>query len=445
MPRRNLQILVITSVLCLLCAYHSSRYSRVFSYALEQIQVRALEPKTPKDLTEAALRAMTAILDPYSAYISEADMPRFAEELDRQFGGVGIEIYLEPTNRRLCVASPLPNTPAQRAGIKPGDIILAIDGQPTEGLSLEQATRRMRGQPGTEVTLTVQTPGEEKTRDLKLKREVIHAETVLGDSRNPDGTWNFVLEDHPEIGYIRLPTFAEDADKRLRQVIEDLQKKNIRGLVLDLRNDPGGRLEVAVAVCELFLNSGEIVTTRYRNGQLKARYTAGGKPVCPELPLAVLINRFSASASEIVAACLQDHKRAIVVGERSFGKGTVQELLPLEPGMGILKLTTAAYWRPSGKNIHRMAGDDESAEWGVKPDPGYEVPLGPQEFEQLLLYRALRDIYLPPGSPRPEGFEKVPDNFRDRQLEKAVEALLERAKAGEGPSPRPQVESSRVG
>lgn len=426
MPRRNLQILLIASIFCLLCAFRSSRYTRVLSYALEQIQLKALEPKPPKELAEAALRGMTAVLDPYSAYISDSDLPRFAEELDRQFGGVGVEVYIEPKTRKLCVASPLPNTPAQKAGIKPGDVIVAIDGQPTEGMTLEQAAKRMRGEPGTTVTLSIQAPGEEKPRDIKLKREVIKAETVLGDSRNPDGTWNFVLSDHPDIGYIRLPTFAEDADKRLRHILEDLRKKGVRGLILDLRDDPGGRLEVAVAVCDLFIKSGVIVTTRYRDGQIKSRYTASGRPVCPDLPLVVLINRFSASASEIVAACLQDHKRAIVVGERSFGKGTVQELINLEPGMGLLKLTTAAYWRPSGKNIHRMAGANESQEWGVRPDPGYEVPLDKEELEMLLRYRALRDIYLPPGSPKPEGFEKVPDNFRDRQLDRAVEALREK-------------------
>lgn len=435
MPRKNVQILVIACVVCLLCAYRSSRYARVVTYALEQIEFKALEPKPARKLAEAAIRGMTEVLDPYSSYISEQDLPRFAEELDRQFGGVGIEIFVEPKTRKICVASPLPNTPAQRAGIRPGDIIIAINGESTEGLSLDQAAKKMRGEAGTEVTLTIQTPGEEKPRDVKLKREVIKAETVLGDSRNPDGSWNFVLEEHPDIGYVRLPTFAEDSDKRLREILEQLRKKNIRGLILDLRDDPGGRLEVAVAICDMFIKSGVIVTTRYRDGRIKARYTASGRPVCPDLPLVVLINRYSASASEIVAACLQDHQRAKVVGERSFGKGTVQELIQLEPGMGLLKLTTAAYWRPSGKNIHRMVGADESQEWGVKPDPGWEVPLEKEELETVLRYRALRDIYLPPGSPKPEGFDKIPENFRDRQLDRAVECLQQEIEAASRKEP----------
>ncbi len=424
MPRRNLQILVLAIIICLLCAYRSSRYTRVLTYALDQIQYKALEPRSPQQLTEGALRGMVGVLDPYSSYISEEDLPKFEEELDRQFAGVGVEIFLDPQTQRLCVASPLPNTPAQKAGIKPGDWIVAIDGQSTEGMTLEEAGKKMRGEPGTQVVLSVQTPGEEKPHELKLIREIIRAETILGDTRNPDGTWNYVLQSHPDIGYVRISTFGEDTSHQLKKIILDLNKKNIRGLVLDLRDNPGGRLEEAIAVCDLFIRSGVIVTTRYRNGQIKRQYTASGKPVCPDLPMAVLINHYSASASEIVAACLQDHRRATIVGERSFGKGTVQELIPLEAGLGMLKLTTAAYWRPSGKQIHRTVNAGEDEEWGVKPDPGKEVKLDRAEQDMLARHRALRDIYLPPGSPKPAGFDSVPADFRDRQLEVAVESIL---------------------
>jgi len=212
------------------------------------------------------------------------------------------------------VASPLPNTPAQKAGIKPGDWIVAIDGQSTEGMTLEEAGKKMRGEPGTQVVLSVQTPGEEKPHEVKLTREIIRAETILGDTRNPDGTWNYVLQSHPEIGYVRISTFGEETTAQLKKIILDLKKKNIRGLILDLRDNPGGRLEEAIAMCDLFIESGVIVTTRYRNGQIKRQYTASGKPVCPDLPMSVLINHYSASASEIVAACLQDHGRATIVG-----------------------------------------------------------------------------------------------------------------------------------
>ena len=424
MPRRNLQILVLAIIICLLCAYRSSRYTRVLTYALEQIQFKALEPRSPQQLTEGALRGMVGVLDPYSSYISEEDLPKFEEELDRQFAGIGVEIFLDPQSQRLCVASPLPNTPAQKAGIKPGDWIVAIDGQSTEGMTLEEAGKKMRGEPRTQVVLSVQTPGEEKPHEVKLTREIIRAETILGDTRNPDGTWNYVLQSHPEIGYVRISTFGEETTAQLKKIILDLKKKNIRGLILDLRDNPGGRLEEAIAMCDLFIESGVIVTTRYRNGQIKRQYTASGKPVCPDLPMSVLINHYSASASEIVAACLQDHGRATIVGERSFGKGTVQELIQLEAGLGMLKLTTAAYWRPSGKQIHRSANAGEDQEWGVRPDPGKEVKLDRAEQDMLARYRALRDIYLPPGSPKPAGFDSIPADFRDRQLEVAVESIL---------------------
>lgn len=424
MPRRNLQILVLAIIICLLCAYRSSRYTRVLTYALEQIQFKALEPRSPQQLTEGALRGMVGVLDPYSSYISEEDLPKFEEELDRQFAGIGVEIFLDPQSQRLCVASPLPNTPAQKAGIKPGDWIVAIDGQATEGMTLEEAGKKMRGEPGTQVVLSVQTPGEEKPHEVKLTREIIRAETILGDTRNPDGTWNYVLQSHPEIGYVRISTFGEETTAQLKKIILDLKKKNIRGLILDLRDNPGGRLEEAIAMCDLFIESGVIVTTRYRNGQIKRQYTASGKPVCPDLPMSVLINHYSASASEIVAACLQDHGRATIVGERSFGKGTVQELIQLEAGLGMLKLTTAAYWRPSGKQIHRTVNAGEDQEWGVRPDPGKEVKLDRAEQDMLARYRALRDIYLPPGSPKPAGFDSIPADFRDRQLEVAVESIL---------------------
>lgn len=424
MPRRNLQILVLAIIICLLCAYRSSRYTRVLTYALEQIQFKALEPRSPQQLTEGALRGMVGVLDPYSSYISEEDLPKFEEELDRQFAGIGVEIFLDPQSQRLCVASPLPNTPAQKAGIKPGDWIVAIDGQSTEGMTLEEAGKKMRGEPGTQVVLSVQTPGEEKPHEVKLTREIIRAETILGDTRNPDGTWNYVLQSHPEIGYVRISTFGEETTAQLKKIILDLKKKNIRGLILDLRDNPGGRLEEAIAMCDLFIESGVIVTTRYRNGQIKRQYTASGKPVCPDLPMSVLINHYSASASEIVAACLQDHGRATIVGERSFGKGTVQELIQLEAGLGMLKLTTAAYWRPSGKQIHRTVNAGEDQEWGVRPDPGKEVKLDRAEQDMLARYRALRDIYLPPGSPKPAGFDSIPADFRDRQLEVAVESIL---------------------
>ncbi|NMC19409.1 MAG: S41 family peptidase [Thermogutta sp.] len=421
MPRRNLQILLFTVVFSLLCAFRSSPYGRALMYALEQIHQKALEPRTQKELAEAALRGMANELDPYSAYISAEELAQFDEELDRQFGGVGIEIHVDPDTRGVIVTTALPGTPAQRGGIRPGDRLLAVDGQDVSSANLDEVSRLVRGLPGSQVVLTVQSRGETEPRRVTLTREIIQGETVLGDTRNADGTWNYTLRERPDIGFIRIDTFADETDDRLREVLRQLMEKGVRGIILDLRSDPGGRLDVAVEVCDAFLRSGVIVTTQTRTGVVKERFAASGKAVCPDTPLAVLINRYSASASEIVAACLQDHGRAVIVGERSFGKGTVQELLDMEPGLGRLKLTTASYRRPSGKNIHRSVRARPEDDWGVRPDPGYEVPLDEKEVELQILARALRGMYRTAESPKPVGFENVPDDFRDRHVEKALE------------------------
>jgi len=396
-------------------------------YALEQIHQKSLEPRSQKELAEAALRGMADALDPYSTYISDAELAQFDEELDRQFGGVGIEIHVDPETRGVIVTAALPGTPAQRAGIRPGDRLLEVDGRDVATANLEEVSRLVRGLPGSRVELTVQSRGEAEPRRVTLTREIIQGETVMGDTRNADGTWNYTLRERPDIGFIRIDTFADETDDRLREVLRELMAKKVRGIILDLRSDPGGRLDVAVEVCDAFVPSGVIVTTQTRTGVIKERFLASGKAVCPETPLAVLINRFSASASEIVAACLQDHGRAVIIGERSFGKGTVQELLDLEPGLGRLKLTTAAYRRPNGKNIHRALNAGPDDDWGVLPDPGYQVDLDEKEVEMQILARALRGMYRPEKDPNPVGFEKIPDDFQDRCIQKALE-YFDRAK-----------------
>lgn len=429
MPRRNTYILLLTILFSLLCAFRSSPYGRALMYALEQIHQKALEPRSQKELAEAALRGMADELDPYSAYISAEELAQFDEELDRQFGGVGIEIHVDPDTRGVIVTTALPGTPAQRGGIRPGDRLLAVDGQDVSSANLDEVSRLVRGLPGSQVVLTVQSRDEAEPRRVTLTREIIQGETVLGDTRNADGTWNYTLRERPDIGFIRIDTFADETDDRLREVLLQLAGKGVQGIILDLRSDPGGRLDVAVNVCDAFLRSGVIVTTQTRTGVIKERFAASGKAICPDTRLAVLINRFSASASEIVAACLQDHGRAVIVGERSFGKGTVQELLDMEPGLGRLKLTTASYRRPSGKNIHRSVSAKDRDDWGVRPDPGYEVELDEKEVELQILARALRGMYRDAKSPKPVGFENVPDDFRDRCVETALK-YFDRRKRG---------------
>ncbi|RMF88258.1 MAG: S41 family peptidase, partial [Planctomycetota bacterium] len=417
MPRRNIAVLMIALVVCLACAMRASRSGQIIQFAMLEIQRKALEPKPEKELLENALHGMVDSLDPYSAYIDSKQLQRFEEDLDQEFAGIGVEVYLDPETEQITVACPLVGTPAYEAGIKPGDRITAIEGESTEGWTLEEASDKLRGEPGTPVRITLSRPGHEEPIELTIVRQIIQVDTVIGDTRNADGSWEYVLQEYPQIGYIRLTTFADATDEQLADVLTDLERRGIEGLILDLRNNPGGRLDVAVAVADLFLESGVIVTTRYRDGTIKQQYAATPGSLCRDVPMVVLVNGESASASEIVAACLQDHARAVVAGERSFGKGTVQELILLPTGLGEIKLTTASYWRPSGKNIHRHEGDDESAEWGVLPEPDLERKLDDDEFERWYRNRALRDFYRAEGAPLPEGFEGVCEARYDPQLD----------------------------
>jgi carboxyl-terminal processing protease len=424
MPRRNFFLLVGVSVVSLICyqKVQSNRYGRILVDAMTQIERHALEPVGQEDLFEGAMEGMVNRLDDYSAFISPRRLSEFRESLDHEFGGVGIEVLFDPRVRQLTVIRPLVGTPAHEAGIRAGDRILRIDGQSTQGLSLNDAVERMRGEPGQPVTLSILHEGDEQPAEITIVRAMIRVDTVLGDTRNHDGTWNLFLEGHQGIGYLRINAFAETTAKELRHAIEQIEPET-RGLILDLRDDPGGWLTAAVDVCDLFIDSGVIVTTRRRDGSIKKTYRAHAEGTFRNFPMALLVNRYTASASEIVAACLQDHQRAVVVGQRTWGKGTVQEVIDLEGGEGALKLTTASYWRPSGKNIHRVKDASEDDDWGVMPDKGYQVVVEGEDLIHLRLWRFRRDGYmLPQGSGQPEP-EADLSLEADKQLLKAVEYI----------------------
>jgi len=432
MPRRNVRLIVALTVLCLICAARSSRYGRVLVYAMNQIDLRSLEEVGQRELFEGAMEGMMSRLDDYSAYISPDVLAEFNEALDKEFGGVGIEIRIDPDTKQLTVASPLVGTPAYEAGIRAGDKVLRIDGHSTQGLSLQDAADRMRGRPGDPVTLTVLHLDAEEPTVVEIVRAIIQVDTVLGDARNADGSWNHFLEGHDRIGYLRINSFGENTDVELARALDGMLQRGMQALILDLRNDPGGMLDAAIGVCDLFVDSGMIVSTRRRDGQIRRAFTASKskRGALPDFPMAVLVNQFSASASEIVAACLQDHQRAVVVGQRTFGKGTVQELIELESGQGMIKLTTASYWRPSGKNIHRHRdADEDDDDWGVTPDKGYEVEVDEEQLGKLLSARLHRDVYKPNHEDDSAGEEDPSDPAVDPQLAKAVE-YVEAAIAG---------------
>jgi len=424
MPRRNFWFLVLVLVVCLACHLRASRSGQVLSYAMGQIERRFLEPVGERRLLEGALDGMMAELkDQYSVYLRPKVVAEFEQSLDQRFGGVGVEIILDPATKQLTVASPLFGAPAYEAGIRPRDRILRIDGRSTQGLSLEDAADLMKGKPGAAVLLTVQHEGETEPVEIRVVRAEVQVATVLGDTRNADGSWDYFLEGCDRIGYLRVNIFGERTAEEMDQVLQRLVAQGMRGLVLDLRDDPGGVLQAAVKICNMFLRSGVIVTTRYRDGTVRQGFEAVEEGTYPEFPVAVLVNKYSASASEIVAACLQDHGRGVVVGQRTYGKGTVQEVVYLPGGQGVLKITTASYWRPSEKNITRLSGTGEDDEWGVRPDPGYEVKLEGDELIRWVRWRRDRDMSRSARSPDPDA---KPADRRlpleaDPQLAKAVQ------------------------
>ncbi len=438
MPLRNLLVLFLAAILSLLCHAKAdrNRYASTVSEAMDLITSNYLEDVDYRQLYENAMHGMSEGLDPYSSYVSPDEYRRLKEELDQEFGGIGILVEFNQETKRIMVMSPLFDTPAARAGVRAGDVILAIDGQDTATMSYRDAVQLIRGLPGEPVRLTLLHLGDEKPVDLEIERAIIPIESVLGDTRHVDGSWDFQLQSDPRITYVRVINFGENTVEELRKT---LQGRQSRALILDLRDNAGGLLEAAVGTCNMFIDDGTIVTIRGRDGEVRRTFTADGQPLLAgDVPMVVLANHYSASASEIVAACLQDHQRAKIVGQRSWGKGTVQNVIPLEAGRAALKLTTASYWRPSGKNIHRLKDAPEEAEWGVRPDPGLEVKLTDEEADAIRQGRHQRDIGAGPenASAKPQGTEKTaPPPPDDLQLRKAVEYLQQQL-GGVGTKPK---------
>ncbi len=312
---------------------------RTFTEVFGRIQKDYVEPVTDKKMLENAIRGMLSGLDPHSSYLDKEQYKELRVGTTGQFGGLGIEVGME--DGFIKVISPIDDTPAQRAGIKPGDLIIRIDEKPVKGMGLGQAVKLMRGEPGSEIVLTLVRVGEEQPLNIKIVRDVIKVTSVK--SR--------ILE--KDYGYIRISSFQSRTGQSVQQAVSNLEKENkgeLKGLVLDLRNNPGGVLNAAVGVSDTFLKNGLIVYTEGRIDDSQLKFRATPKDQLDGAPMVVLINAGSASASEIVAGALQDHNRAIIMGEKSFGKGSVQTILPTSNG-GAVKLTTARYYTPSGRSI----------------------------------------------------------------------------------------------
>ena len=320
------------------------KHLNLFGEAFEKIKNNYVEEVEVKDLIESAIEGMLNSLDPHSTFLNTDELNELKIQTKGEFGGLGIEVTLE--NGLVKVISPIDDTPAERAGIKSGDLITHIDGEAVMGLSLSEAVSLMRGKVGSKINLSI------KRRDQSLKIDIVRAIIELKSVK-------YRLEDN--IGYIRVSSFNQKVDEEIKKAIKQMKgnnKNEIVGYVLDLRNNPGGLLDQAVNVTDIFLAKGEIVSTRGRKKSDGSRYNAVKNDLIDGLPLVVLINQGSASASEIVAGALQDHKRAIIMGTKSFGKGSVQTILPSGENVAI-KLTTARYYTPSGKSIQKTGIDPD--------------------------------------------------------------------------------------
>jgi len=398
MPRRNYLLILGVIVVAFLCYRAADPMARSFSEAANAIERRYVDHVDRRALWSSAVRGMIRELgDPYSEYIDPREASELEDVLDQKFAGIGIQVGPEPQTGRPQVISPIVGSPAYKAGILAGDIIVQIDGQPTRTMKYTDATARIRGKSGDTVRLTIERQGAPTPITFPpIQREIIDVESVLGDKRDADDRWDFLFAKQPKIGYLRITNFGEHTANELKSALVRLQSEKIQALILDLRDNPGGLLRpAAVGVCDLLLPEGKpIVSIRGRSGEVQQSYVASAGSKFLDFPMIVLLNRYSASASEIVAACLQDNDRATLIGERSYGKGTVQNLIPLE-NQGVLKLTTAQYIRPSGHNIQRREDDQDSKEWGVVPSKGGEVIMSKDDQQNWAKWRRDRDIVQP--------------------------------------------------
>ncbi len=336
------------------------RQLNLFGDVFERVRANYVREVEDADLVKFAINGMLTSLDPHSSYMDAKDFTDMQVQTRGEFGGVGIEVTIE--NDFVKVIAPIDDTPAARAGIKAGDFITHIDGMQIRGFTLNQAVEKMRGAVGTDVLLTIARPGVDKSLDFKLQRALVRVDSVKYEVKGGD------------IGYIRISSFNEQTESGVAAAFAAINKEtggNLKGYILDLRNNPGGLLDQSISVSDAFLDRGEIVSTRGRDPQDVQRYTARSGDDTDGKPVVVLVNGGSASASEIVAGALQDQGRATVIGTLSFGKGSVQTIIPLGSGEGALRLTTAKYYTPSGRSIQAH---------GIEPD--WEIHMKPRDSDE---------------------------------------------------------------
>lgn len=388
------------------------------------------EPDQPK-MVQSAVRAMVESLnDPYTIYISPEELAPFDKQIRGTFSGIGAEVDI--FENRLRIISPLDESPAWKAGVMAGDIVLEIDGVSTLNLKINEAIQKLMGPEGAPVKLKLHhTTGEEK--EVTINRARINVQTVKGIRRKADSHWDFMLDPANKIGYIRLTQFTEKSIEDFRAALKALEEQGVKGLILDLRFDPGGLLEAAVAISDVFLEKGQrIVSVKGRVVPERITYATDG-PKFPNVPLVVIANESSASASEVVTGALSDNNRALFVGTRTFGKGSVQQVMALDNDEGAIKITNAYYYLPNGRNIHQREGSEV---WGVDPSEGCYVPMSSEQIRKMIELRRDADVLrngaakVEPGSITPDAIEK---DMADPQLAAAVRAVLGKQSTGTWP------------
>ncbi len=343
------------------------RFVRTLVDIYRQVGTNYVEKIEEKKLQQSAITGMLTALDPHTMYVPPDKIDDFNDALDGNFSGVGIRLNQTAENE-IEVITPIDNSPAWKAGVRPGDIIIKVNGESVVGNRLDDVIPKIKGTTGTSVTLTVKRDKIDSL-DLTMLRQEFVVPMTKGYSRNQDNSWNFWVDEKEKIAYVRLTQFTPNCGEAISQIMNQLIKEGMKGLIFDLRFNPGGRLEEAEQIIDLFVKEGLIVSVKGRNRPEQKVY-AKANGTLPDFPMVVLVNEHSASASEVVAGGLKDTNRAVVVGTRTYGKGSVQEVLPLDANSGELKLTVAYWYLPSGKLVQKLK---DAKEWGVEPNEVVEM------------------------------------------------------------------------
>lgn len=368
-------------------------------------------------LRQAAITGMLNELDPFTVYVPPARQEDFDRMLEGTFKGVGVQLN-QLDNGNIEVVTPVDGSPAFKAGVMAGDVITKVNGESVEGQRLSDAVKKLAGPLGTPITLTVRRVTGD-VLDLQMTREEVTVPTVRGFGRNADNSWNWFISNDPKIAYMRLTQFTPESFEKVKESIDEMRKQGMAGMIMDIRFNPGGRLDQAIKIVDLFVESGVIVSTKGRARQEQfARATAEG--TLPRFPIIVLVNEHSASASEVLAGSLKDHKRAIVIGQRTYGKGSVQEVVPLEQDAGELKMTVAYYYLPSGRLVHKKK---DATDWGVEPN--IEVKMTTEEQFKLQRERYEAELFRRPTTNPTTGPATQPEAAPplDAQLQRAVDTM----------------------